>query len=158
MAHLNSSSFRSSVFKYTLIVAMFFPVVLSSQNKERRKFLTEWQPTQVVAYDSIPVIYNKWWEEICSCAKLKMTMPAINWFYVEPEPGIFGFVCPQKDEGMMRCDGFWKAAGPEIFIIRYKQMDERTIKHEMLHEILWRSKIDQRFMSHHKLFKKCKIL
>lgn len=47
--------------------------------------------------------------------------------------------------------------GPEIFLIGYSLLNERLVKHEMLHQILHMLNKKQEFMKHHQLFKTCNV-
>lgn len=117
--------------------------------------LVDWRPDAAIAYDSVPTIYNQWWQEVQDCADvMNLKLETISWFVVTPSPKDLGFTCPV----VVSCDGWWKAAGHEIFILRSEVMNEIVIKHEMLHEILYDVNIDRRRMTHHKLFKKCGLI
>lgn len=127
------------------LLALQIPVISDSM-------LSDWRPDSVFAYDSIPTVYHKWWKEIQGCVGMKnLKMNKINWFEVRSFPGHVGFPCPK----VRYCLGWWKAKGQEIFILKRHVMDEYTIKHEMLHQILWAKNIDRTFMHHSEHFNQC---
>lgn len=110
-------------------------------------------PANSVAYDSVPNIYNQWWEEIADCAHIRgKSMADVRWFSTPPTSEFTSFYCY-----ITYCWGYWRG-NHEIYIVAGRELDSTLIKHEMLHELLGtKNALSKDFMKHHKLFKKCKV-
>jgi len=109
-------------------------------------------PTNSIAYDSVPIIYNQWWNEISNCAKIKdRSLQIIQWFSVPTKSNVTSFECLT-----IFCWGWWRMQH-EIYIVQGRELDEKLVKHEMLHELLFKRNLFTKDFKHHKLFAKCKV-
>ena len=90
-------------------------------------------PMGAVQYDP-PAIYHVWWLEKAECVS---QTPAVAYhkvrWYVVPSEAWQGFDCVLGEDG---CAGLAHMHDREIYLAAWFQMDERIVKHEMLHLLL----------------------
>ena len=90
-------------------------------------------PVGAERYDP-PAVYHTWWLETAECAH---RVPAIAYhdirWYVVPSEEWQGFDCVLGEDG---CAGLAHMHDHEIYVAAWFQMDERIVKHEMLHLLL----------------------
>lgn len=119
--------------------------------------LSEWKPDSLERYESVPKIYQQWWEEICECSGLNGKFDRIVWWrIITPNAEneylrTYAFRCPIVGY----CRGWWDV-NHHMYIASARVLDERLVKHEMLHDLLGSSNVKS--PKHHKLFEKCKVL
>ncbi len=81
-----------------------------------------------------PVQYDSWWDELvlaCGCVP-QTTLEALVWHDAPAR----GFACPAVEyNANSLCTGQWVSTG-DIFIAGRYRLDERVVKHEMLHAML----------------------
>jgi len=89
--------------------------------------------TGTIAYYSAPLIYKNWWNEVKKCANITDVpdnfLNRLTWVSVDSD----GFMAMGHGPYM----GYTYAWDNEIWVLRRYMMDERLIKHEMLHYLLW---------------------
>ena len=86
-----------------------------------------------IAYYSAPSIYKIWWKEVKKCAGVSSvpdsSFNSLKWVSVDSD----GFMAMGHGPYM----GYTYAWDDEIWVLERYKMDERLIKHEMLHYLLW---------------------
>lgn len=90
--------------------------------------------TMIVAQYDPPAIYSTWWGEIQSCTKLhtKLTVHDFAWIGV---PGA-GFLIAGHTQPVPG----WAAVENRTFLVLVRYvMNERLVKHEMTHALMWES-------------------
>ncbi len=82
-----------------------------------------------------PAQYDTWWDELVLAvnAPVQATLEGIVW-HAAPARG-FGCPVDEKVDANTLCVGQWLSTG-DIFIASMDRLDERVVKHEMLHAIL----------------------
>jgi hypothetical protein len=120
-------------------------VLSQSADAQRKSSMTSFRhvsETKVVEsldwigrFDPFPS-YREWWKEIAECAGLSLIgnrMDSVEFFFVNAVD--FAPVPTDKPQKMMVAVTY--AASEQIYISIVKAKDERYVKHEMLHQILY---------------------
>lgn len=86
-----------------------------------------------IAYFQAPLIYKNWWTEVKSCAGVTgipdSLFNTLKWVSVDSD----GFMAM----GHGPYWGYTYAWDNEIWVLERYKLNERLIKHEMLHYLLW---------------------
>ncbi len=86
--------------------------------------------------------YATWWADVEACSRLTGALVRVTWYQVPPDSADGGFSC--ADGPNQRCGGEWSEphsiylAGPSAANALGYAMDEWTVKHEMLHDLVGR--------------------
>lgn len=105
-----------------------------------RPYLGEYKP---------PAIYNKWWEEIMRCSKLrapKKDIQSMRWYWVY---GRYGFAADKTPILYAGWSSIWTR---EIYIQERRLLDQKLVMHEMLHFLIWENAIPIGYDGHPALY------
>lgn len=87
---------------------------------------------EIIQYQS-PLIYKKWWNEVRICSNTTdvpdTLFDKLKWVSVASD----GFMAMGYGPYM----GFTYAWDDEIWVLERYKLDERLVKHELLHYLLW---------------------
>ena len=91
--------------------------------------------TGAIAYYQSPLIYKNWWKEVKECSGVSSVSDSLfnslKWISVDSD----GFMAMGHGPYM----GYTYAWDNEIWVLERYKTDERLVKHEMLHYLLWNS-------------------
>jgi len=85
-------------------------------------------PSGAVPMDPVPEVYSKWWRDVMRDAGIQRDVSHVRWFTVRG-----GMFWSERDGAMSA--GRWIPDG-RIYIAEGWELNEPTVKHEMLHELL----------------------
>lgn len=145
---------------------LIFLVTACASNKavftqEETLEMSSWEPKNSVPYDSVPQIYQQWWNEISDCAKIRwQDLNRVQWF-ATPADTIYGINTFRVKNGFKcliveYCWGWWNGRHM-VYILADSIYKPSLVKHEMLHDLLGSRNLKRKDNVHHKLFKKCKV-
>jgi hypothetical protein len=86
--------------------------------------------------------YARWWSEVEACSRLTGDLTRVDWFEVQADSADGGFACEDGPDHL--CAGEWAEphyiylAGPSLAYPSGYTVDEWTVKHEMLHDLVGR--------------------
>jgi hypothetical protein len=123
----------------TIVTILLLSTLASPSTAQREQHVANRRDVEWLFKNSpqyvAPVQYDVWWDELvlaCGCTPVTISA-SIVWRDAPSR----GFACPVGEamDANTLCVGQWLNSG-DIFIATRYRLDERVVKHEMLHAIL----------------------